>query len=135
MKWIFENDGRPETIERERWAWEALYADGSRLQQFDETGKFHQFREIGQGVAVFSLYKPDDKDKRIDIALPGGAEPIHLYRNFVFNSSTPDEFKARVYVFGYKHNGHTHYNFILPDDRVVQATTDQILLADMIASI
>jgi len=54
---------------------------------------------------------------------------VHKYIRSKFNFGTSIAREETVYVCGYKVNGHTHYNYILPDDRIVQSCED-ILLSD-----
>lgn len=46
MEYKFFREGVWEEVIKEKWWWEAHYADGTALKQFDDkTGLFHQFRE------------------------------------------------------------------------------------------
>ncbi len=131
QKWIFSQDGKSEEVALERWVWGVVYQDGTELHQFDNSGVFHRIGEVDQDrVSLFVLYKSIDMGKRIDIVVPEGARLIHKYRNYVFNAGTPQESKARVYVFGYRSGKHYHYNFVLPDDRIVQSVDDEVKLTN-----
>ncbi len=113
-------------IPPERWAWGVVYTDGTELKQFGDDGQFHQFREIDQGkVEMFVMYKLEDPDKRIDMVV-AGKQIFHIYRITVLNANTPHERKSKVYVFGWRdpETRSTHYNYILPDDRIVVADRD-----------
>lgn len=131
-KWVFiRNSIEKEEVSLERWVWGVLYNDGTELHQFDDKGVFHQIGEIEQDkVVMFTMYKPagtgDTKRDRIDLLIPKGGKIIHKYRNVhAHYFKDPNQF-ARVYMFGYKLGEHYHYNFILPDDRIVQSTYDNI---------
>lgn len=131
QKWIFSQDVKSEEVALERWVWGVVYADGTELHQFDGNGVFHRIGEVDQDrVSLFVLYKSNDIRKRIDIVVPEGARLIHKYRNYVFNAGTEQESKVRVYVFGYKHGSRYYYNFVLPDDRIVQSCDDQVKLTN-----
>ena len=118
-------DGETKEIPPERWAWGVIYKDGTTLHQFDRDGIFHQIGEIDQDKAkTFIMYETGAKDNRVDIALPDGAKIIHKYRNFIFNFGTAKERKEKIYMFGFKVGNQTHYNYILPDDRIVQSNED-----------
>lgn len=113
-----------EPVALERWVWGVVYKDGTEAHQFTQDGAFHRVGEINQdNVALWVLYKPEDATKRIDIVLPEGAKIIHKYRRV--KPAGHDTF-ITVYMFGYKHEGRYHYNFILPDDRIVQSVTDEV---------
>lgn len=122
--WKFIREGKEEKVELERWAWGVIYEDGSELHQFGQDGVFHQVGEIDQAkVRLFVMYKPADENRRIDVVMPKGAKLIHKYRNvkpfYLANF-------VRVYMFGWKKGSEYYYNFILPDDRIVQADHDNI---------
>lgn len=130
-KWHFNRDGKLEEVPVERWAWGVLFKDGSEMHQFDAQGIFHQVGEIDQDkVKLWILYKVGPENKRIDIVLPEGARLIHKYKRYVFNAAelnNGDKSKERrvtVYVFGYKLGDRFHFNYILPDDRIVQSTEE-----------
>ena len=129
-KWVFKRqvDGKEveENVMLENWAWMVSYKDGTHLQQFDDKGIFHQVGEIKQeNVLLWSLYQTNGQN-RIDLIIPQDKEVvlIHKYKNYI---SSADETKsARVVCFGYKAKGQTaHYNFILPNDMIIQTIGDQ----------
>ena len=132
QKFTLTKDGKTEEVALEKWGWGVVYKDGRELHQFGSKGDFHQIAEIEQdNVRLFVLYQTGDMSKRIDIALPEGAKIIHKYRNFVLNLGTEGERHVRVYIFGYKKSASVaHYNFILPDGRIIQSDTDAIQLTD-----
>jgi len=130
-KWHFNRDGKLEEVPVERWAWGVVYKDGSVIHQFDSQGVFHQVGEIVQeNVKLWVLYKVGPENKRIDINLPAGARLIHKYKRYVFNAAELNdgdkskEKRTTVYVFGYKVGDRFHFNYILPDDRIVQSTEE-----------
>lgn len=132
MKYKFIRDGVEEEVPVERWVWGVVYKDNSELHQYDKEGIFHQLKEIDQdNVKLWVLYKVGEENKRIDIVLPEGAKLIHKYKRYVFNSASLNggdksaEKLVTVYVIGYKTNeGASHYNYVLPDDRIVQSNGD-----------
>ena len=125
-------DGETIEVALEKWSWGVVYKDGRELHQFGDKGDFHQIAEIEQdNVRLFVLYQTGDMTKRIDIVLPEGAKIIHKYRNFIFNHGQADEKHVRVYIFGYRKDGqHSHFNFVMPDGRIIQSDTDVIKLTD-----
>jgi len=97
---FYREGGRVEDVELERWQWIAVYDDGLVLKQFDDRGRFHQFKEIDQdrlsvfmmtnGLRVFSI--PWNKRYKL----------IHFYRVTVLRAGTPDEERLKLYCFGYQ---------------------------------
>jgi hypothetical protein len=132
MKYILkkEVDGKITEIEAkpERWAWGVLYQDESELHQFGEDGIFHQLKDIEQEkIKLAVLYKLDEPEKRILIPFKPGMKIIHKYINV--HSATQHETMgetARVYVFGYKDGGQTHYTYIMPNDQQIYSSEENI---------
>ena len=127
-KWHFNRAGKLEEVPVERWAWGAVLDDGTEMHQYDAQGIFHQVGEIPQErVKMWVLYKTGPENKRIDILVPAGARLIHKYKRYVLNSAQLNEgdpsreVKVTVYVFGYKAGDHYHYNFIMPNDTIIQS--------------
>ena len=125
------NFTEPETgkniqVAPERWCWGVIYDNDEELHQFDNEGNFHRIGEVDQDrVKLFVLYRHDDPRKRIDLVVQKGMRLIHKYKNirpFYMNRF------VKVYMFGYKLGTKYHYNFILPDDRIVQSSEDNIAL-------
>lgn len=120
----------PEQVPLERWAWGAIYEDGSEIRQFGNDGIFHQIGEVEQDrVSIFVLYnteRPQEQNGRIDILVPRGARLIHKYRNIVLNFGTEGVRQVRVYIFGWKKGNEYHINFVLPDGRIVQSDRDDV---------
>ena len=117
-------DGSVEEVQAERWGWGVVYKDDTELKQFNEDGSFHQFLEIQwDNVKFFTMYKLEDFSKRIDIPMSPEIQIFHFYKNLVLENSSR---KIRVYVFGWKdkNSGSMVYNFILPDDRIVTASSN-----------
>lgn len=131
MQYFYTNqEGIKEEVQPERWQWRTVYDDGTELKQFGDDGVFHRIGEVDQDRTIlFMAFKPGNPAKRIDILLPRGARLIHKYRNFVFDFGG-EEKHIKVYIFGYKHGDHYHYNFILPDDRIVQGIDENPKLTD-----
>lgn len=130
-KWQFTRDGKLEEVPVERWAWGVVYKDGREFHQFDKDGVFHQIKEIEQEhVKLWTLYKVGPENKRIDIVLPEGAKIIHKYKRYGDFNKDGSQDKAgeiTVYVFGYKTGDRCFYNYILPDDRIVQSSEEEQL--------
>ena len=131
MKYTFLRKGEDgketeEQVEGERWGWAALYRNGGTLvKQFDDFGKFHQFKEIDQDqVDLFIMAREDSKQEVIMKILPG-MQIFHFYRNFGFDFLGAHR-KAKVYCFGWKDpvKETACYYYILPDDRIVCSQTD-----------
>ena len=115
-----------EKVDPERWGWGVIYKDNTELHQFDDSGTFHQFDEIDvPNVKMFTMYRLDDMSKRIDMPICEGMQFFHFYRN-IRQSHTGF---VRIYVFGWKKGEETTYNFILPDDRMIVSSVDNVDLA------
>lgn len=93
--------GKTEVVNWERWRWVAHYKDGTSLHQFDEeTGIFHQFREIDQAKVESFQMVSDTNPEGINLLIPPqGADLIHFYRN-VRLAGQKDWVK--LYFFGWK---------------------------------
>lgn len=104
--YIFKNDeGKLEEIELEKWAWLAIYKDGSTLKQFDDISMvFHRFKEIkDEELAVFVVYNTQSQTGgRYEIHIKEGMSPIFFQRVTVLKSKTPQEKRTKQPVFGYK---------------------------------
>lgn len=116
-----------ETVNLEKWGWGVVYKDGTELHQFDSEGIFHQFKEIKQDqVVMFTMYKTAfhlKEANRIDMVITEGMKIMHFYRNI--RPAGYDQF-IKTYVFGYEKDGVKCFNFILPDDRVIVSSVDDI---------
>lgn len=129
MKYIYKNEqGQEEVVPLERWVWGVVYNDGTELQQFSPDGNFHRIGEIDQEKAIlYVLYKPEQPEKQIQIVPQKGTKIIHKYRNIRPAGRT--DF-IRIYIFGthYHINGEAqyHYNYVLPDDRIIQSREDNL---------
>lgn len=130
IKWFFNEDGKDVEVPIEKWVWQVIYKDGSQLTQFDEVGRFHQFKEIDTpNVAIFQMIQLDQGGKRysIDIGEQMGS-PFHFYRRTLLEAGSRNQKQVVVYCFGYKIGETSLYHFILPDDRVVITTNRNIQL-------
>lgn len=132
MKYKFtKENGEVVYTEPERWIWGALYNDGTELHQYDKDGNYHQLKEIKQDeLKLFSLYKPNT-DHRIDIIMQPGMRIIHKYRHVISKDMTGgEETRKKYYIFGYRHGNERdykyHFNYILPNDTVIQSNEDNI---------
>ena len=126
MKYIFNRKGKPEEVKLERWVWGVIYKNDTEFHQFGKKGDFHQIKEINwKEVKMFTMYKSEDINKRIDLLVLPDMQVFHFYRNV--RPAGQDKF-IKVYVFGYKTRGssETVYNFILPDDRVLISNKDNV---------
>ena len=116
--WKFCRDGAgEETVELERWIWTAIYQDGTQLKQFDDDGRFHQFREIDQTrLNAFVMSTPDESHPPVILKFEPGYKLIHFYRNISLNNGA---IRIRLYCFGYESVNAKVILVIMPDNRVV----------------
>jgi len=129
MKYTFNRAGKEEEVKLEKWIWGVVYDDGSELRQFENTGKFHQIKEIKMSkVKLFTMHRSDDIKKRIDLVVMPDMQIFHFYRNIKLAGT--DHF-IKVYVFGYKirKTSKTCYHFILPDGRLIISNVNNIDLS------
>ena len=93
--------GKMEIVQRERWRWVANYKDGTKLYQFDEeTGIFHQFREIDQKKLDSFQMISDINPEGINLLIPRNkADLIHFYRNVRLAGQKE---WIKLYFFGWK---------------------------------
>ena len=128
MRYVFIRDGKEEEVQLEKWCWRAVYADGSILQQFGDDGIFHQVGEIEQEkVRIFCMYPSDGSGPGFDLVVPKGGKVLHKYRQYVFHAEKEKKM-VKIYVFGYKMGNHYHYNFIMPDGRLIQSIEENIYI-------
>ncbi len=125
----FKHNKTGEKVDIERWVWGAVYEDNTELQQFDiHTGLFHSITEVDHSkLKMFTMYRTYDNenlDKRVDIMLPKGAKIFHLYRRTILEHGTENETRFTIYIFGYNYKGATNWNYILPNDKIIQAPED-----------
>jgi len=114
-----------EIIEPERWVWGVVYEDDTELHQFKD-GVFNQIKKIDfDRVKMFTMYKFEEPNKRIDMIVNETMKVFHFYRNVKPYYS---DIFLKVFVFGYKIKGtaETIYNFILPDDRIIITNKDNL---------
>jgi len=128
--WTFFRNGVPEDVKLERWAWGVVYKNGSELHQFDAQGIFHQVKEIAwEDVALFCIFKPEGADtERIDIVVQPEMQMFYYYTNTNAWYNGLNNF-SHIYTYGWKdkgEGGRVVYNFILPDDRIVQSNCENI---------
>lgn len=93
--------GKKEIVQPERWRWVANYKDGTKLYQFDEeTGIFHQFREIDQRKLASFQMVSDKNSEGINLLIPQNkADLIHFYRNVRLAGQKE---WIKLYFFGWK---------------------------------
>lgn len=115
-------------VNEERWGWGALYKDGTELHQFNkDNDSFHRIGEVVQeNVKLWVLYEMNGTG-RIDIVVKEGMKLIHKYTKGKLNVGSDAEREYHAYKFGYKLNGAYHFNYILPNNTIVQSTEDIIL--------
>lgn len=113
--------GEWESVANERWQWIAVYGDGTFLKQFDDTGIFHQFKEIDQEkLTIFSMVSGT---KQINVEFkPDKMKLIHFYQIHGRRFPCGPDMQYKLYCFGYAMNGINHIFVILPDDNI--AITD-----------
>lgn len=129
MKYYFTKDNKKIEVQLENWVWGVVYKDNTELHQFSQDGVFHQIAEIKwEEVKMFTMYKPEDIKKRIDIVVTPDMKLFQFYRNI--RPQYLEKF-VRVIVFGWKvkETSQAVYNFILPDDRVITSNVDNIDLS------
>jgi hypothetical protein len=126
-------NGKERTVEHQEWGWAVLNGDNEVLRQFSDDGTYTFIGEIDQSkVVMFTMYKLDTEETRIDIIVPKGAKIIHKQRRISIGG--PNQWQT-VYVFGYKHAGRHHFNYIMPSGQVVQSVEDNVHLPDFIQAI
>lgn len=113
--------GEWESVANERWQWIAVYGDGKFLKQFDDSGIFHQFKEIDQAkLTIFSMVSGN---KQINVEFkPDKMKLIHFYQIHGRRFACGPDVQYKLYCFGYAMNGINHIFVILPDDNI--AITD-----------
>lgn len=122
MTWTFYRDGKPESVEKEKWCWEAVYTDGTILKQFDDDGIFHQFEEIDQ-CRLFAFRMTDDVITHT-MLFEQGMKLIHFYREYRLNVGT-QQFKAiTLYVFGHEIDGKKQL-FVITDKGLIITDDDE----------
>lgn len=130
MQYTFTENGKDINVPLEKWAWHVLYKDGTELKQYDDAGRFHQFKEIDQSkVAVFEMVSTENPALRHSIDMAQGFDQIfHFYRRSRLNIGTGAETHLCFYCFGAKVGGVSIYHFIMPDNRLVITTNRDIKL-------
>lgn len=114
-KWFFAN----EEVDIVRWVWSVTYNDGTELKQYDDNGVFHQFKEIDQDkVNIFKMTNTET-GKHFSIIKTAGMQIFHFYRNI--GTMVDGANTRRIFVFGYKENGSTHYNYIIDDEIIMSS--------------
>lgn len=119
-----------EIITPERWQWEVFYNDGTSLKQFDDTGIFHQIKEIDNSkIKVFRMVNMINKDKFFDIYFSENMKFIHFYKKgkqWIFTDKEKTKgypFYYQLYYFGFEKKilGKTIkvINIILPNDSII----------------
>jgi len=102
MEYKFFRDGVWEEVIKEKWWWEAHYADSTALKQFDDkTGLFHQFKEIDQNKLINFKMMSEDKTCFTLLFEPEKMSLIHYYKNVRLNLGGSNETFIKVYCFGY----------------------------------
>ena len=120
----FNNNGITEEVSLERWGWVAVYKDRTELRQFDEeTGTFHQFKEIDQ--SKLDMFKMVSKDKLPYTLMfdPNTMKLIHYYKTSVLENG---QIKLRSYCFGYEKN----INGVVVKTIATILPTDNLTLSD-----
>jgi hypothetical protein len=115
---LCRDDGTVVETPIERWRWEAHYTDGTILKQFDDEGRFHQFKEIEQDrLKIFGMVH--NTCAPVMLHWKEGMKLIHYYKNFHLNAFTPNEQKFKFYCFGYETKDEKIIMTILPNDSVL----------------
>jgi hypothetical protein len=119
-QWFLFRDGEKIEATKERWNWEAIYADGTILKQFDDEGIFHPFKDIDQSRLIcFLMRHVDPNINPVYIAFNKDLKLIHFYQNRIMRFGSADEARIRLYCFGYEEKGVTVLTVILPNDAIV----------------
>lgn len=122
-EWTFEG----KTITPEKWRWVAIYPDGEVLKQFDDSGRFHQFREIDQSRLVAFSMVCEDCPVKFTIQFEPGMKLIHFYENTIQKSmSSGKERRIRIPCFGYERNGETVLHMIVGNELVTTNDTSKV---------
>lgn len=128
-KFYNKTTGETADVELEKWVWQAMYKDGTYLNQFDiEAGRkvFHQFREIDrEKVQEFALVSVKT-GQRISFKVGPEMKLIHFYRRVRLYYESPETFT--LYVFGYeiKQSGRNQKQLFVvwPDDMITIEDTE-----------
>ena len=107
-----------QTVMKEKWCWNAVYADGRVLKQFDDAGVFHRIAEVDlNGLIEFRMVA--DNMQPIVMKYIPGTIIVHFYRNTRLAVGTNFESCVRLYCFGYKNpDGTGVLQAIYPDGSV-----------------
>lgn len=126
MQYLFNN----EPVQLEKWRWTAVFSDGSELRQYDEeTGLFHQFKEIDQ-TRLATFHMSDGITKLTLIFNPETMKLIHYYKRYVLDVGGNNT-KITLYIFGYESTtkkGVKVLNVITPEGEVITTDTVENLL-------
>ena len=118
--YTFYRDGVPETVQCEAWRWEAHYDDGTVLKQFDdETGQFHQFKEIDQSRLKLFRMVHDNMLPYVLIFRSESMKLIHFYKRAVLDYMGSNPTRITMYCFGYEQNGQKFTVVIAPNEIIV----------------
>ena len=119
-------------IPLERWGWVAIYKDGTALQQFDaRTGTFHQVGEVNQDQLKRVMLICHEMQGVSPILIPweDGMKLVHKYRNITLDAfGEPRRF--RIYIIGWKKGNEQMFHYILPDDRIITSTNENLPLTE-----
>lgn len=117
--WKFYRDGKEEKVSPEVWQWEAVYSDGEILKQFDDSGIFHQFKEIDQSRLFAFKMLSSVFPHSYTLLFEEGMKLIHFYYRYCFRAKTPQEKKFTVYCFGYQKKKEKKIFMIMPNGELV----------------
>jgi len=118
---FYREGGHIEDVELERWQWIAVYDDETVLKQFDDRGRFHQFKEIDQDrLSVFTM---TNGSRVFSIPWNKWYKLIHFYRVTVLRAGMPDEVRLKLYCFGYQ-DGMNKVLIVIDDNDNVSIVDD-----------
>jgi len=117
---FYREDGEVIEATPEKWQWEADYSDGFTLKQFDDYGRFHQFKEIDQSKLVSFRMVCEGAPQYI-IRWKPEYKLIHFYRVTSLENFT---IKVKLYCFGFETDKVKVILFIMPDNSII--VTDDI---------
>lgn len=117
MAILYKHANTGEAVEKEPWRWRAIYVSGDERTQFEITDDGPLFRPfsmaLAKGEPMVALRLESDHQPYVEVAIPAGAKPIHMYKNSVIHhEQTLEDGEVRVweervrwYVIGYERPG------------------------------
>lgn len=110
---------------RDNWYWQALYDDGTSIEELEDDGTLHGFQEIDQGRLVGFILRPlYDHLPQHAVQITAGTRLVFFRkRRKVLDLSGGEQRDAPPYqCIGLTRNDHTSYLFIDVDGNAVLTT-------------